>query len=286
MGVDTDRFVSQVNDGLLCSICRDVLEEPLQAPCEHAFCRACIQGWLVNECTCPEDRQPLFLSDLRPLFRYMRNDLDRLQLHCQYFTEGCLTVCTMESLRSHETACDHATVTCPFEDCALSMTRRELEEHVLLCHTSRMTSHAPTPSGLRVCPGGCGLELTSENDAREHSCIAELRTTVEVLRAEMTCRMEDQRRNLEARLDAQRGHMVQREAVLQGQIESLKTEVKRLSDRLKSLLDAEVDRRRELDRMTSERAEILAMLAEIQRLQKEEQGCQHCSGGKSKVTPV
>ena len=65
MGFDIERFVESVNEGLLCCICRDVLEDPLQSPCEHAFCSSCIQAWLVAECTCPEDRQPLTSSQLR-----------------------------------------------------------------------------------------------------------------------------------------------------------------------------------------------------------------------------
>lgn len=59
-----------VNEGLLCCVCRDVLEDPLQAPCEHAFCRTCIHAWLVNHRNCPEDRLPLSVANLRPLHRY------------------------------------------------------------------------------------------------------------------------------------------------------------------------------------------------------------------------
>lgn len=70
MGYDIERFVGYVNEGLLCSICRDVLEDPLQAPCEHAFCTACIHGWLVHHSNCPEDRQAIDVSVLRPLYRY------------------------------------------------------------------------------------------------------------------------------------------------------------------------------------------------------------------------
>ena len=70
MGFDVDRFVSPVNEGLLCCICRDVLEDAVRAAeCEHAYCRTCIRGWLVHEQKCPEDRTPLQTADLRPLFR-------------------------------------------------------------------------------------------------------------------------------------------------------------------------------------------------------------------------
>jgi len=72
MGYDLERFVGYVNEGLLCCVCRDVLEDPLQAPCEHAFCSTCIHGWLIHHNSCPEDRLPLDITHLRPLFRYHR----------------------------------------------------------------------------------------------------------------------------------------------------------------------------------------------------------------------
>lgn len=69
MGYDLERFVGYVNDGLLCCVCRDVLERPLQAPCEHAYCCACISSWLVHHHSCPEDRLPLDVGSLKPLYR-------------------------------------------------------------------------------------------------------------------------------------------------------------------------------------------------------------------------
>lgn len=82
--------------------------------------------------------------------------------------------------------------------------------------------------------------------------------------------------------------MLKKETALQGQIEALKTELGRLGDRLKTLLDVEMNRQQELDRLTSERAEIMALLKE---LQNEKQNavtlCQNCSlGNKGKVTNV
>jgi E3 ubiquitin-protein ligase NRDP1 len=73
MGYDLERFVGYVNEGLLCCVCRDVLELPLQAPCEHAYCDACISSWLIHHHSCPEDRLPLDISTLRPLHRYTRS---------------------------------------------------------------------------------------------------------------------------------------------------------------------------------------------------------------------
>lgn len=69
MGYDLERFVGYVNEGLLCCVCRDVLERPLQAPCEHAYCSACISSWLLHHHSCPEDRLPLDVGSLKPLYR-------------------------------------------------------------------------------------------------------------------------------------------------------------------------------------------------------------------------
>ena len=82
-------------------------------------------------------------------------------------------------------------------------------------------------------------------------------------------------------------HMVQREAALKNQIEALKTEIGQMSEQLKRLLELEAGRSRELDRLAVERAELRAMLDELQRRQTEEGACPTCScSGKSRVTNV
>ena len=81
--------------------------------------------------------------------------------------------------------------------------------------------------------------------------------------------------------------MVQREAALKNQIEALKAEMGQLSEHLKRLLELEVGRGMELDRLAAERAELKNMLDEIQRKQAEEGMCPTCScSGKSRVTNV
>lgn len=62
--------------------------------------------------------------------------------------------------------------------------------------------------------------------------IAIIFAVVKVLRSEMLCKLEDQRREMELRLDMQRGHMVQREAALQSHITELKTEIGRISQKV------------------------------------------------------
>ncbi|XP_039592496.1 E3 ubiquitin-protein ligase NRDP1-like [Polypterus senegalus] len=112
MGYDIERFVGYVNEGLLCCICQDVLENPVQAPCEHAFCSTCIHGWLVHHHNCPEDRQSLDVSALQPLFRYMKNDLNQLQIRCRNREHGCNMACSLDSIDLHERECEYRWIPC------------------------------------------------------------------------------------------------------------------------------------------------------------------------------
>ncbi|TRZ12828.1 hypothetical protein HGM15179_014284 [Zosterops borbonicus] len=170
MGYDIERFVGYVNEGLLCSICRDVLEDPLQAPCEHAFCTACIHGWLVHHSNCPEDRQVIDVSLLRPLYRYMKNDLNRLQLHCRNREYGCEMVCSLESIDRHERECEYSQIPCSNAGCSVQVERRNLDGHLAVCEYRS-----------RECPNGCGYTILSAEDT-QHNCVAELRTELELLR--------------------------------------------------------------------------------------------------------
>ncbi|KAG7475333.1 RING finger protein 151-like [Solea senegalensis] len=241
MGYDLERFVGYVNEGLLCCVCRDVLERPLQAPCEHAYCSACISNWLVHHHSCPEDRLPLDVCNLKPLYRYMRNDLNRLQIRCVNAARGCDVVCSLESLHTHEEEC-----------CPVQVERRGLEAHMSECNFRS-----------RACPNGCGHTLLSA-DQSQHNCVAELRTEVEILRAEMLCKLEEVRREMESRLDSQRRHMVQKESQLKSEVEELKGQLSRVMCDMRALLGAERLRRQELAEAELEKRELLELLRDLQ----------------------
>lgn len=48
-----------------CPICLEPYKTLLETPCHHKFCETCITQWLANSSTCPTDRSPLTLEDLR-----------------------------------------------------------------------------------------------------------------------------------------------------------------------------------------------------------------------------
>uniref|UniRef100_A0A1A7WPI0 Ring finger protein 41, like n=2 Tax=Iconisemion striatum TaxID=60296 RepID=A0A1A7WPI0_9TELE len=252
MGYDLERFVGYVNEGLLCCVCRDVLERPLQAPCEHAYCSSCISSWLLHHHSCPEDRLPLDLSSLRPLYRYMRNDLNRLQIRCVNAEQGCGVICTLESLHTHEDDCEFAFISCSNTGCPVQVERRGLEAHLSGCNFRS-----------RGCASGCGHSLHSMNQSQQN-CVAELHTEVELLRTEMLCKVEEVRREMESRLDSQRRHMVQKESQLKNEVEELKGQLSRVICDMRALLGAERLRRQELAEAELEKRELLELLRDLQ----------------------
>ena len=99
MGWDSKRFTRQdsVVDGLKCSICLDILEEPVQAPCEHTFCKTCIQNWLdQGKRSCPVDRQELSSDSFKPPTRMTQQLLDKLTVRCINYVDGCHLQCALE----------------------------------------------------------------------------------------------------------------------------------------------------------------------------------------------
>ncbi|EDO41995.1 predicted protein [Nematostella vectensis] len=217
MGYDIERFVGAVNEGLLCCICRDVLEEPLMAPCEHSYCSACVLGWLTHYNTCPEDRQSLWPSDLKPIFRYMKNDLDSLKIHCDHQSKGCKSVVRLGSLARHlKEECDFVAVACPNTGCNESLNRCDLDTHLIICDFQ-----------TAKCTRGCGLQVNM-NELAQHNCINELRGSMEKQKSDFQTELRDMKRDMEDKLDAQRVEMVYKESTLQNQIEELKVQVSEL----------------------------------------------------------
>ena len=61
---------------LHCSICCDVSFNPVITPCQHVFCRDCIENGLRSSLSCPNDRRPLnqnALTNISGLHDYIYN---------------------------------------------------------------------------------------------------------------------------------------------------------------------------------------------------------------------
>ncbi|CAF1243620.1 unnamed protein product [Adineta steineri] len=114
MGFDIQRFPNSIDEELICSICGGVLQDPLQAPsCEHTFCQICIQEWLSRAQTCPIDRTPLEIDQMKPVPRILKNLLSRsydniysLDISCE--NEGCTAIVKLDLLVNHLIDCEYS----------------------------------------------------------------------------------------------------------------------------------------------------------------------------------
>ncbi|KAL7740464.1 hypothetical protein ACLKA6_006996 [Drosophila palustris] len=171
MGYDLSLIIGHVDEELLCPICADVLEEPMQSSsCEHAFCRYCIEKWMQEKQICPVDRSDLLPIHLVPVSRLMRNMLGRLKIKCSFAENGCTAVLTLDEFRNHVAHCQN------------------------------------NPKVVILCTKGCGMKVPKD-ELSKHNCVFELReqlkdqvseiTELRDLQAHQERRLSEHRRELE-----------------------------------------------------------------------------------------
>ncbi|CAG2175309.1 unnamed protein product, partial [Oppiella nova] len=108
-GFSSERFVNLSEwerNELLCSICQDVVNSPLVAQCcLQTFCRDCIHEWLNVRNSCPYDRSTLNTTQLAKPPRILLNILAKLEIRCDFASNGCQEVLKLEELSQHSSKC-------------------------------------------------------------------------------------------------------------------------------------------------------------------------------------
>ena len=142
-GYDDSRFEKAVDDHFHCSICYNVLKEPMMCRNnEHLFCRDCITKHLnVNSHTCPECNENLTVETLRRA-RVVSNVLSGLKIKCDYSHRGCQEYIRLEELDSHVGNCGFAPVKCSNEECEMIINKREIIHHEsTVCEYRKVKCH-------------------------------------------------------------------------------------------------------------------------------------------------
>ena len=50
MGIDTALSIDKLDDEFVCSICTDILVNPVEIKsCQHIFCESCIREWIQEK---------------------------------------------------------------------------------------------------------------------------------------------------------------------------------------------------------------------------------------------
>ena len=142
-GYDDSRFEKAVDAHFHCSICYNVLKEPVMCRNnEHIFCRGCITEHLtVNSHTCPECNEDLTVETLRKA-RLVSNYLSELKIKCDYSNRGCQEFIRLEELDSHVENCGFAPVKCSNEECGMVINKREIIHHEsTVCEYRKVNCH-------------------------------------------------------------------------------------------------------------------------------------------------
>ena len=127
-GYEENRFESNVDVELKCSICLKVLKDPVQCPNEHYFCRSCIQRNLShNAKTCPVCEHSLTEETLTKPPRIVTQLLGNLMIRCDYKNRGCQELIKLEFLDRHVRSCGYSPTRCTNACCTEVMNRHEKE---------------------------------------------------------------------------------------------------------------------------------------------------------------
>ncbi|XP_075044425.1 TNF receptor-associated factor 6 [Mixophyes fleayi] len=124
-GYDVD-FDPVLESKYECPICLMALREPLQTPCGHRFCKACIVKSIRDAGPkCPVDNDPLLENQLFP-DNFAKREILSLTVKCP--SQGCYAKMELRNLEHHQAACPFACVECT--QCQHPFLRSQLREHM------------------------------------------------------------------------------------------------------------------------------------------------------------
>eukprot|EP00299_Pterocystis_sp_00344_P010559 c4741_g1_i1.p1 GENE.c4741_g1_i1~~c4741_g1_i1.p1 ORF type:complete len:430 (-),score=73.03 c4741_g1_i1:29-1318(-) len=169
MGISSDRFVEPVDEEFICSICRDVLDNPVTLRlCDHHFCRDCITQYVNTTKICPVCRGHLCISDIHSVSRPFNNLLIKQKLHCRYHSRGCEFISTVEGIPSHEKhECEYTPTWCPNEGCPHYTNGKNGDESIAISQKDFFVHTLQCEWKLVLCLLGCGARV-KENQIASH----------------------------------------------------------------------------------------------------------------------
>lgn len=102
---EINRFLNPPAD-LVCCICKEIFERPVQSSCQHYFCYNCIRAWLEHtgeSSKCPVCTQVITASTLSKVPRVFLSILGSLCVTCV----SCKSAVPLDRLESHENQCSN-----------------------------------------------------------------------------------------------------------------------------------------------------------------------------------
>ncbi|UJR11677.1 hypothetical protein I4U23_015858 [Adineta vaga] len=129
---------TMIDEGLKCHLCKNPFIDPVSTPCQHAFCRQCINSKLLDEPSCPECHQSLSSTSLFPMVLFVCKMLDNLSVKCV----GCgQTGIKRSQFDDHiEQTCPKTLISCSAADirCLWKGRANQLKLHEASCDYERL----------------------------------------------------------------------------------------------------------------------------------------------------
>lgn len=122
-------YTSKVPEALNCAICREVIDDPVELPCEHIFCRRCVNTHYGNSLappTCALCRKRFNMIGVVETHRIIKEILDTQTVRCP--NSGCEIDVPRESLQNHiKEKCPGTQVMCPVIGCLRTVRRDKFD---------------------------------------------------------------------------------------------------------------------------------------------------------------
>ncbi len=103
-----DRLSQPLND-LLCSVCKHIINQGVEAPCcKQLFCAECIWAWLATAEKCPTCRCELCASALTSIHPRIAGILAEIEVTCDYSNTDklcCVSKVQLQNLKLHVASC-------------------------------------------------------------------------------------------------------------------------------------------------------------------------------------
>lgn len=149
MGISKDLLLEPPILDLICSICKDVIDGPIQVQCpeDHIYCHDCIHDFLKKgNIDCPVCKVELDVNAFQ-VSKFVARQIGRLKIRCANHSTGCNYHGPISE--NHSATCSFQLEACPHQKhgCMEVLARKNLTLHVRSCEYELL----PCPNNPKKC---------------------------------------------------------------------------------------------------------------------------------------